>query len=165
MTSTILQVRRYVEGFCAVLAGLGFFLFIGEALLSAVSIIGRTTIDKGVQGDYELVQMITAIAIAMCLPYCEFKRGHVFVDFFTLWAPKSVTRFLDAFAALLLAAVAFLLAWRTYVGLQEIREYAEATMVLSIPIWWTYIALPICFILLGIAALFNFHSECTKRDS
>ena len=165
MTSTVSQVRHYVERFCAVLAGLGFCLFVAEALLSVSSIIGRTLFLKAVPGDYELVQMFTAIAIALCLPYCEFKRGHVFVDFFTMWAPRPVTRVLDAVACLLLAAIAFLLAWRTSVGLEEIRGYAESSMVLSIPIWWTYIALPFSFVLLGIAALFNFHLECTKRDS
>lgn len=163
--SIISQVRKYVEGFCAVLAGVGFFLFIGEALLSVVSITARTVIDYGVPGDYELVQLITAVAIAMCLPYCEFKRGHVFVDFFTLWASDRIKRTLDAIAALILAAVAFLLAWRTYVGMFEIRDYAQTTMVLNVPVWWAYIALPICFSLLGIAALFNFHLECTKRNS
>ncbi len=165
MTSSISQVRHYVERFCAGLAGLGFLLFVVEALLSVASIFGRTFLQKGLPGDYELVQMLTAIAIALCLPYCEFKRGNVFVDFFTLWVPRPVTRVLDAIACLLLAAVAFVLAWRTAVGMGEMREYAESTMVLSIPIWWTYLALPFSFTLLGIAALFNFHLECTKRDS
>lgn len=163
--SIIARVRVYVEGFCAVLAGVGFFLFLGEALLSVTSIIGRNVTDYGVPGDYELVQLITAVAIAMCLPYCEFKRGHVFVDFFTLWASARLKRVFDALAALILAAVAFLLAWRTSVGMFEIREYAESTMVLNVPVWWAYIALPPCFALLGIAALFNFHLECSKRDS
>ena len=159
------QVRKYVEGFCAVLAGVGFFLLIGEALLSVTSIIGRNTIDYGVPGDYELVQLLTAVAIAMCLPYCEFKRGHVFVDFFTLWASDRLKHVLDAIAALILAAVSFLIAWRTYVGMWEIRDYSESTMVLNVPVWWAYIPLPICFALLGVAALFNFHLECSKRDS
>ncbi len=165
MTTAVLQFRHTVERFCAVLAGLGFCLFVAEALLSVSSIFGRTLFYKAVPGAYELVQMLTAIAIALCLPYCEFKRGHVFVDFFTLWAPQSLKRFLDAIACLLLAVVAFVLAWRTAVGLEEIRGYAESTMVLTIPIWWTYLALPFSFVLLGVAALFNFHLECTKRDS
>lgn len=165
MTSSVSLIRHYVERFCAGLAGLGFCLLVAEALLSVVSIAGRTFFLKGVPGDYELVQMLSAIAIALCLPYCELKRGHVFVDFFTMWAPRSVTRVLDALACLLLSAVAFLLAWRTTIGMEEIRGYGENTMVLSLPIWWAYIALPCSFILLGIAALLHFHLECTKRDS
>jgi len=123
--------------------------------MSVVSILGRTTIQVAVPGDYELVGMLSAAGVALCLPYCEYRHGNVFVDFFTLWAPPGLKGFLDCIARILLAVVAFLLAWRCWVGMLEMREYSETSMVLSLPIWYAYIPLAPSFVLLGITALLN----------
>lgn len=147
--------RRWLEGVCGFFAALGVALFLLEALLSVASIAGRAVLRNAVPGDYELVRMLSAVGIAMCLPYCELKRGHVLVDFFTLRASARLKRFLDAAASILMAAVAFLLAWRTGVGMLEIRQYQETSMVLNLPVWWTYVPLAPTFALLGVAALSN----------
>ncbi|WP_397475257.1 TRAP transporter small permease [Pusillimonas sp.] len=147
--------RRWLEAVCWFFAMLGVVLFLIEALLSAASISGRIALRAPVPGDYELVRMFSAVGIVLCLPYCEIKKGHVLVDFFTLKAPEPFKRGLDVTASLLMATVAFLLAWRTGVGTLEIRQYQETSMVLGLPIWWTYIPLAPAFVLLGIAALAN----------
>lgn len=147
--------RRGLEAACWFFAALGVLLFLVEALLSVASITGRIVLRNPVPGDYELVRMLSAVGIVMCLPYCELKKGHVLVDFFTLRAPEPFKRLLDVTASLLMAAVAFLLAWRTGVGTLEIRQYQETSMVLGLPIWWTYVPLAPAFLLLGVAALAN----------
>lgn len=151
----VVRFRRWLEAVCGFFAALGVMLFLVEAILSAASITGRILVRTPVPGDYELVRMFSAVGIVMCLPYCELKKGHVLVDFFTLKAPEGVRRFLDGLASVLMAAVAFLLAWRTGVGLIEIRSYQETSMVLGLPVWWSYVPLAPAFALLGIAALVN----------
>jgi TRAP-type C4-dicarboxylate transport system permease small subunit len=141
---------------CVLLAVLGGVFFLVEALMSVTSVIGRALFNLPVPGDYELVQMLSAMGIAMCLPYCQLKRGHVFVDFFTLWAPSSLKRVLDSIAALLLAVSSFLLAWRIWEGMMEMREYGETSMVIALPVWWGYVPVAPSFVLLGIAALHTF---------
>lgn len=152
-------VGSTIEWTCRTAAIIAGILFCIEMVMCVVSVIGRITLSKPVPGDYELVQMLSAMGIALCLPYCQLKKGHVFVDFFTLWAPAGVKRALDAIAALLLSGAAFVLAWRTWYGMLEMREYGEATMVLSLPIWWGYVPLVPAFVLLGIAALYTFLGE------
>lgn len=152
-------VGRVIAWACKVLALLGGALFLIESLMSLVSVAGRTLIEKPVQGDYELVQMMSAAGIAMCLPYCQLRKGHVFVDFFTLWAPPALKRVLDALAMLLLAAVSFLLAWRVWDGLLTMREYGETSMVLGLPIWWGYVPVMPSLALLGITSLLTFFHE------
>ncbi|MCK9259628.1 MAG: TRAP transporter small permease [Azoarcus sp.] len=149
-------IGRTISMACVVLAVLGGVFFLVEALMSVTSVIGRTLFNLPVPGDYELVQMLSAMGIAMCLPYCQLKRGHVFVDFFTLWAPTSLKRALDAIAALLLAVSSFLLAWRIWDGMMEMREYGETSMVIALPVWWGYIPVAPSFFLLGLAALQTF---------
>lgn len=144
---------KALEQACACLAVLGGVLFLCEALMSVASVLGRIFFSTPISGDYELVQLMSAMGIAMCLPYCQIKRGHVFVDFFTLWAPAGLKRYLDALASLILAACAFLLAWRCWEGMVEMHEYGETTMVISMPVWWGYVPLMPSFVLFGLAAL------------
>ena len=89
----------------------------------------------------------------------------MFVDFFTLWAPKSLKRRLDSFACLLLAIVAFVLAWRSFEGMLDMYEYQESTMVLGMPIWWGYFPIAPSFIIFGIAALYSMRYGWQKNDS
>ncbi|ATE61345.1 TRAP transporter small permease [Thauera sinica] len=152
---------RTVEAACASLAMLGGAIFLIEAIMSVVSVVGRALFNLPVPGDYELVQMMSAMGIAMCLPYCQLRKGHVFVDFFTLWAPAALKRLLDSLAALLLAASAFFLAWRVWDGMLEMREYGETSMVIALPIWWGYVPVVPSFVLLGVAALQTFVCEVT----
>ncbi|AWI81403.1 MAG: TRAP transporter small permease [Betaproteobacteria bacterium HGW-Betaproteobacteria-13] len=149
-------VGRTIEQACSLMAMLAGAMFCAEAIMSVVSVVGRAAFDTPVQGDYELVQMLSAMGIAMCLPYCQLKKGHVFVDFFTLWAPAGLKRVLDALASLLLALCAFLLTWRIWEGMLEMREYGETSMVIALPVWWGYIPVAPAFALLGLAALYTF---------
>lgn len=148
---------------CALLAILGGVAFLIEALMSVTSVVGRALFSLPVPGDYELVQMLSAMGIAMCLPYCQLKRGHVFVDFFTLWASPGLKRVLDAIASLLLAGVSFVLAWRIWIGMLEMREYGETSMVIALPVWWGYIPVAPSFVLLGITALLTFADELSGK--
>ena len=152
-------IGKSIEWACAAMAVLAGVMFCIEAVMSVASVIGRAAFGTPVPGDYELVQMLSAMGIAMCLPYCQLRKGHVFVDFFTLWAPAGLKRALDALAALLLAASSFFLAWRIWEGLLEMREYGETSMVISLPVWWGYVPVVPAFVLLGFAALYTFAEE------
>lgn len=149
------RLGRMISALCIILACLGGALFIIEALMSVISVVGRTFFSMPIPGDYELIQLFSVIGIALCLPYCQLKKGHVFVDFFTIWAPDSLKRSLDAFACLLLAICAFFLAWRSWEGLLDMHEYQETSMVIGLPIWWGYAPLTPALIVLGITAVYT----------
>ncbi|APR03926.1 TRAP transporter small permease [Thauera chlorobenzoica] len=157
-------IGRSIELACTVLALLAGLMFCIEAVMSVVSVVGRAAFNLPVPGDYELVQMLSAMGIAMCLPYCQLKGGHVFVDFFTLWASPWLKRMLDSMAALLMAFCAFVLAWRIWAGMIEMREYGETSMVISLPIWWGYVPVVPSFVLLGITALYTFTQEFCRES-
>ena len=69
------------------------------------------------------------------------KRGNIIVDFFTQAAGERVNGALDRFGALLLALMLGLLAWRTAAGALAVDEAGEQTMILGLPMWWTYAVL------------------------
>lgn len=138
--------------FFAVCAGLMLILM---ALMSLTSIVGRSLFDKPILGDYELVQMMSAVAVAMSLPFCQMIRGHIIVDFFSTVFPAWMNKGLDIIASLVLAVAGFVFSWRIAVGMLELEANGDATMLLNLPTWWAYGPMVPSFFLLGCAALYT----------
>lgn len=68
---------------CPCLAGA---VLTGIALMSAWGVIGRALTGKPIQGDFEVVRIGCAIAVALLLPPSQLRVGNIIVDFFTLRA-------------------------------------------------------------------------------
>ena len=60
---------------------------------------------------------------------------------------------LDAIGALTLAFAMGLFAWRTVVGTLSVKNAGETSMVIGVPLWWTYAAMAPGFVLATLAAL------------
>ncbi len=119
----------------------GVLLGLTVALSTVVSIAGRFFLSKPIMGDVEMVQLGVALCISLCLPWCQWQRAHIIVDFFTQrWREPTISR-LDGMGALLIACVYGLLAWRSGVGARSVHEAQEATMILNLPMWWAYAGL------------------------
>ena len=137
---------------CKAFALAGGAIFALLTLMSAASIIGRHA-GRPIQGDFELVQLGCAVAIAFCLPYCQWRRGHIIVDFFTVRASARTRGVLDALGALLLALVMALVAWRTGAGALAIKASRETSMIMGVPIWYAYALMVPAFALTAAAGL------------
>ncbi len=147
-------VGRLLIRLCQAFAVGAAVLLILMAAMSLASIVGRTFLDMPILGDYELVQVMCAMAVSMSLPYCQLGRGHVIVDFFTTRAPRRVVRALDVFASLLLAVLAFVVAWRLGLGMVDLLRNGDASMLVGFPTWVAYAPMVVSFLLLGLAAIF-----------
>ncbi len=141
--------------------GAGILLIL-MAAMSLASIVGRTFLGKPILGDYELVQVLCAVAVSMSLPYCQIARGHVIVDFFTTRMSASVNRVLDVAAGLLLAGLAFVVAWRLAIGMVDLKRTGDASMLIGFPTWVAYAPMVLSFVLLGLAALFIARDDLRK---
>jgi TRAP-type C4-dicarboxylate transport system permease small subunit len=135
------------------------FVYLGGAvvcavgLLSAASIIGRSAIGRPVTGDFELVEIGIAVAGALFLPYCQARRGHIVVDFFTLKAAPRTISYLDRFGDLLMAAALLVVGWRTGVAALDILRSGETSMLLGFPKWVGYAATVPGAVIAGLIAL------------
>lgn len=138
--------------FFAVCAGIMLILM---AMMSLASIVGRTLLDKPILGDYELVQMMSAVAVAMSLPFCQIIRGHIIVDFFSTAFPARANKLLDIVASLVLGVAGLVFSWRITLGMLELYANGDATMLLNLPTWWAYAPMVPSFFLLGCAALYT----------
>jgi TRAP-type C4-dicarboxylate transport system permease small subunit len=124
----------------------GGLLLLGVALVSAVSITGRTTSIGPIPGDFELVAIGTGVAIFAFLPYCQLVRGNVVVDFFTENASKRFKAFMDAVSGLMYLAIGALLTWRMIYGGIDMYKYNESSITIGFPRWTT---IPLSVLLMG----------------
>lgn len=166
-TGTALM-RRSLETLCRVAAISGGLLVAALAIMTVVSILGRWLASAPVlsdlamldwmgpiTGDYELVEMGTAIAVFLFLPYCHLRGGHVTVDLVVMHAPTIIQRLLAFVAEILFLTVAGLMTWRIYHGLLDKRRYMETSMLLDIPLWWGYIGGAVGLALLTAVCLYR----------
>lgn len=133
---------------------------VGGAIVAAIAGLVVTSVAlralgfQPVQGDFELVQVGLAAAIALFLPWCQLRGGNIIVDFFTTRARIRTQRRLDALAAGVVAVMMALVAWRAAIGAISARHSGETTMILGFPIWWSYAAMAPGLALTSVVALF-----------
>lgn len=152
----------FLDRACKLLAIAAGVLLTGLAFMSLWSIGGRTFFDKALVGDYELVQFLCAMAVAMTLPYAHWIGGHVIVDFFTAKSPVRTNAFLDLVANVIMAVFAAVIAWRLAVGMLDLKSTFDASMLLGIPTWWAYAPMVPSFALLALTALFAANDNLRK---
>ena len=148
-------IGRVLHKLCRFFAVCAGILLILMALMSLTSIVGRSLFDKPILGDYELVQILSAVAVTMSLPFCQMIRGHIIVDFFTTALPRKVNRAFGVLASRILAVAGFVFSWRIGIGMLDLRENGDASMLLNVPTWWGYAPMVPSFFLLGCAALYT----------
>ncbi len=132
---------RLLHVLCDICAGAGGLVLIGMAVLTVVSVIGRAFFNSPILGDVEVVQLGTAVCVALFLPYTQIRGGNIIVDFFTQNASARSQRFLDGLGSCLYTVVMAVIAWRVCVGGLQSLGYEESSMLLGFPIWVSYLAM------------------------
>lgn len=155
-------LRRLCEAF-ALAAGL---VFVALVLITIWGIVGREAASllaqaglpgwvRPLSGEFELVEIGTAAGVFAALPYCQLQGGNVAVDLFTGRAGPRTKALLAALGDLLLAAAALVLTRQLWLGMLDLRSYAETTMVLRLPVWWGYPPALLSLLLLAVTCAFT----------
>jgi TRAP-type C4-dicarboxylate transport system permease small subunit len=131
----------------------GGVIVAGVGIMSAASIIGRSMLRRPITGDFELVEIATAVAGTLFLPYCQATFGNIVVDLFTLRASERVRDWLDRFGCLLMGIMFLVLGWRAAVGCIEMRHNGETSMLRGFPIWIGYAGMLPGVFVAGLVAL------------
>jgi TRAP-type C4-dicarboxylate transport system permease small subunit len=145
---------RGLDATSRLFALLGGAVFTALTLLSLYSILMRNLTGSPIMGDWELVQMGCAVAIAACFPMSQMRGAHIIVDFFTQGASPTTNRRLDGVGALVLAAMMALLAWRTGAGAMDAYTTRETSMLMELPTWIGYALMVPSFALASLAAIY-----------
>ena len=135
------------------LAVAGGLVVLGIALFVTASVGLRWTTGFGIRGDFELVQIATAVSIFAFMPFCQWRRGNIFVDTFTKWMPEALSRAIDALWDLVYAALCGLIGWRRLLGAFESQASGTNSMVLALPQWPAILAAAVLMGLVAITAV------------
>jgi TRAP-type C4-dicarboxylate transport system permease small subunit len=120
------------------LAVFGGIVLGGMAVLTTVSVTGRSLILQPVPGEFELVAIGTGVAVFAFLPWCQITRGNVLVDFFMSATPPRARIFADVVGGIAYLAIAALLTWRMIFGGLDMYNYNELSMTINFPRWTTF---------------------------
>lgn len=136
-------MSQWIYGISRALAWLGSLLLLALSVMIVISITGRSLSGMGlgpIQGDFELVEMGTALAVFCFLPWAHLTRSHAVVDLFWNAYPPTLQKLLTIFSDLLMLLLWAVLIWRMGVGMMSYRANAEVTFILQWPVWWGYAA-------------------------
>lgn len=128
------------------LAIAGGIVLSAMAVLTTVSVVGRSAFLAPVPGDFELVAIGTGVAVFAFLPWCQMVRGNVLVDFFMSGAPPRAQIFMDVVGGVVYLAIAGILTWRMIFGGIDMYRYNELSMTINFPRWTTF---PVSVVMLG----------------
>lgn len=132
------------------LAIMGGLVVLSAAFTVVVSILLRWSGTGQVSGDFEIVQVATAVSVFAFLPYCQARRGNIMVDTFTNWLPAGFRRGLDALWDLVYAGMAGIIAVQLARGAYDSISSRTVSMVLALPVGW---AIALSAGLAGVLAL------------
>ncbi len=142
--------------FCSRMAAmLGGVIMTALTIMVVLSVLGRWLISSPIYGDFEMVEMGTAISVFLFLPYCHMTRGNVIVDLFLSWASRRTQLFFDVLGSLALSVIAGGLSWRMIHGGLEMVEYGETTYILALPLGWAFPFAVLSFALLSLCAAYT----------
>ena len=108
------------------------------------------------------MQIGGALAIFSFLPYCQLRRGNVFVDFFTKGLPIAVRSFLDLVGNGFYLALAVVIALQIGKATHEKFEYADTTTILRIPESWPYLICTFMAWFLVIAITYSLYRSLSE---
>lgn len=137
-TDRVDRVDRVLTHLCDACAAVGGLMLLAIASMTVVSVVGRAFFAHPILGDVELVQLGAAVVVSCFLPYTQFRRANIVVDFFTTGASAAAQRRMDALGTLLYTAVLALVCWRVAAGGIAIRETQESSMLMNLPLWIPY---------------------------
>ena len=160
-TSAEIKIGGLMNKVARWLAYTGGFVLVAIAVMTVISTIGRAFVGLQiglgpVPGDFELVESGTAIAVFCFMSWCQLNQGHVTVDILADYLPKTLNRALILMGNILVFLVAFVIAWRLWMGFGEQVTWFEqslrdilgfgykpftnnTTYILGMPFWYSYL--------------------------
>lgn len=146
-------------------AVLGGLMLSGVILVTVASIVGRALAGLGatlpffrafgpVPGDFEIVSMAGAVAVAAFMPLCQMQAGHVVVDLLFRGAGPRWQALFSLIGNLLFVLVGALIVHSVFGGARDKLAYGETSMLLRLPAWWGYAGVTAAFALAVLCAAY-----------
>ncbi|MBP2075856.1 TRAP transporter small permease [Oceanobacillus polygoni] len=126
-------------------------------LLTTSDAVSRYIFNQSIVGAYEITEMYVMVALVfLSMSFVKKVDGHIRLDILFEKFPIKVQHFLDAFYSLLAAAMFFFIGLRGLnMTLEAIQYQYVAAGLINLPLWLSYIWLPIGSFLFVIRLLIS----------
>jgi TRAP-type C4-dicarboxylate transport system permease small subunit len=142
------KLQKYLAGIGGAVASC---LMFGMMSLIFVDVVGRFFLNKPIFGSYEIVQMLMALVVFYSLPYSQYIKGLVRVDFIINFFPNLPKKIVWAIGDLISTAVCYALAFACfYHALVMLSVSGAKTSVLLMPIYPFYYAASVGLLLFAL---------------
>jgi TRAP-type C4-dicarboxylate transport system permease small subunit len=160
------KLQKYLAGIGGVVSSC---LMFGMMALIFVDVVGRFFLNKPIFGSYEIVQMLMALLVFYALPYSQYIKGLVRVDFIVNFFPNLPKKIIWALGDLISTVVCYALAFACfYHALKMLSVSGATTSVLLMPLYPFYYAasagLLIFALILTVDMIHSFISIFRKDD-
>ena len=107
-------------------------------LLTTADVVGRYFFNAPITGVFDLTQFAVLIMTFLGFAYCAWRGAHVVIELLYNRLGTGAQRVLDPAINLIGCAMFALIAWRAVVQSVDVREFAEASQLLTIPFFPFY---------------------------
>lgn len=121
------------------LAAFGLLMLIGYAAMTLLDGLMRSLANRPIELVRDLDGVVVAAAMSCCFPLAYQMRSNICIKFAGMALGRRWGLAFDAFASVVMTAVAFLMAWQLYLFAQAEAVNGDATVMLAIrtaPFWY-----------------------------
>lgn len=133
--NAIVRVTHVAVTASAAVAGV---VLVALMCLTVADVVGRYFFNSPLNGVFDLTQFAVLIMTFLSFAYCGFRGAHVVIELLYDRIPERaqfiVRRLSNALGTVLFAAIA----WRAVIQSFDVREFNEASQLLTIPYWPFY---------------------------
>jgi len=130
------------------------FSIIALMVLVTLNVIMRYAF-KSIQGTYDYVSLITAVAVTLAVAYTAYERGHIEIEILMERLPKKVQSVVGFIMMLITTAFFCIASWQCVVAGQNMKATNETTMAVYVPLYPFMYILAIGLALTAVATLLH----------
>jgi len=136
MSSIITIYSQLVGKLVSVAHKINLWLLMPSLLgLVLLDIVLRNLFTSTLSWSHEVSGLLLLSIFFVDLPYCLSKSEFLKVDLLFGFFSKNLKRMAHCFALLCCFSVSIFLVWQAFIGLQDMFEYEEEALTLSMPLW------------------------------
>lgn len=133
--NAVVRVTNVTVTAAAAVAGV---VLVALMCLTVADVVGRYFFNSPINGVFDLTQFAVLIMTFLSFAYCGFRGAHVVIELLYDRIPEraqfAVRRLSNGVGAILFSVIA----WRAVVQSVDVREFKEASQLLTIPYWPFY---------------------------
>lgn len=146
-------IFRWVHWGRSGLTHLSMWTLCAIVVLMVVDVTGRKFFDHPLMGGVELVEQLLLISVYSAIPLVSQARGHINIELFDVFVPKSWHAMRDALGEVICAVLMLGCAWLVGQHALETRMNGDTTTLLRISLWPLELLVAILLLTDGVSHL------------